>query len=244
MEQLPLFFTLRGRDVLLLGSGPAAEAKARLIEGAGGTVVGEIGAARLAFVATDTPETDAARLKAAGLLVNVVDRPDLCDFTVPSIVDRAPVTVAIGTGGASATLAKALRERLEALLPAGLGALAQAVAGARASVKARHPDASDRRRFWDALMAPGAPLDPLGAPDLSAIGGCAPAAQPPRTIRVSDPDQLTLADLRALSTADTVFHTARASAAVLDRARRDAVRVVASALPADLPPGRSVFVES
>ena len=67
---------------------------------------------------------------------------------------------------------------------------------------------------------------------------------PPCIIRVSDPDALTLAELRALSTADTVFHTPRASAAILDRARRDAVRVVAAALPADLPPGRSVFVGS
>src|SRR3546814_14222183 len=75
--------------------------------------------ARLAFVAlADEAEARAAAeaLRARGLLVNVVDRPDLCDFTTPAIVDRAPVTIAIGTGGASAGLAKAIRQRVEALL--------------------------------------------------------------------------------------------------------------------------------
>ncbi len=246
MRQLPLFFNLDGRAVLLVGDGPAADAKARLVEGAGGIVVREPGAARLAFVALggNAARREAERLKAAGLLVNVVDRPELCDFTVPAIVDRSPVTIAVGTGGASATLAKALRERLEALLPATLGRLAEALAGVRGAVAARFPDAADRRRYWDALLAPGGALDPLSdvADPASAMAGNLPPAPKPRTIAVLDPDDLTLADLRALSTADTIFHTADASPAILDRARRDAIRFVADRLPDTLPPGRSVLV--
>ena len=246
VKQLPLFFNLYSRPVLLVGSGPAADAKARLIEAAGGVIVREPGGARLAFVALDGDAADeaAVRLKASGLLVNVVDRPDLCDFTIPAIVDRHPVTVAIGTGGTSATLAKALRERFEALLPAALGKLAEVIASRRQLLAARLPDAAQRRRYWDALLAPGAPLDPLSDPDLTFDNDGPPPPSPPRIISVCDPDDLTLADLRALSTADTIFHAADAAPAVLDRARRDATRVVADRLPETLPPGRSVYVAS
>ncbi|MBC8073645.1 MAG: HRDC domain-containing protein, partial [Deltaproteobacteria bacterium] len=102
-----------------VGTGEAADAKRRLIEAAGGVVVAvpEPGV-QIAFVALeDAGEAAAAavRLRGLGMVVNVVDRPALCDFTVPAIVDRSPVIVAVGTGGASASLAKALRERFEAL---------------------------------------------------------------------------------------------------------------------------------
>src|SRR3990167_1811514 len=115
VDQLPIFLNLAGRTVVLVGKGEAADAKARLIVRAGGRIVPEWeeGAA-IAFVAPDD-EADAraaaTALRARGLLVNVVDRPDLCDFTTPAIVDRAPVTIAIGTGGASAGLAKPLPPR-------------------------------------------------------------------------------------------------------------------------------------
>jgi siroheme synthase (precorrin-2 oxidase/ferrochelatase) len=118
LHSLPLFVRLAGRPVILLGEGEAADAKRRLLDRAGATVVGEDATAALAIVAIDD-EGEAlaavARLKARGLLVNAVDRPEHCDFTTPAIVDRAPVLVAIGTGGVSAGLAAALRQRLEAL---------------------------------------------------------------------------------------------------------------------------------
>ena len=87
--------------------------------------------ARLAFVALPEPEAAAERLRARGVLVNVPDRPELCDFIVPSVLDRKPVLIAIGTGGASAGLAKALRLRLEVLLPA--------ISTARRAAKATAP---------------------------------------------------------------------------------------------------------
>ena len=114
MHSLPLFHRLTGQPVIVLGTGPAAEAKRRLVERAGARVVGlDDPAARLAFVALDEPEQAAAELRQRGVLVNVPDRPELCDFTVPSLLERGPVLLAVGTGGVSAGLAK-LRDRLGA----------------------------------------------------------------------------------------------------------------------------------
>ncbi|MEO6718512.1 MAG: NAD(P)-dependent oxidoreductase, partial [Novosphingobium sp.] len=162
IEVLPLFHRIAGEPVIILGEGAAAEAKRRLVARAGGLVCGEeVASARLAFVALDEPEATAARLKSRGVLVNVPDRPELCDFTVPSILDRSPVLLAIGTGGASAGLAKALRLRLEELLPPRLGGLAAALGKARDAIRARWPDAGVRRRALDAALTAGGPLDPL-----------------------------------------------------------------------------------
>ena len=101
MHSLPLFHRINGQRVSVLGDGEAGEAKRRLVERAGGVVVDDPAAAAvLAFVALDSPEEAAATLKARGLLVNVVDRPDLCDFTVPSLLERGPVIVAVEIGRA------------------------------------------------------------------------------------------------------------------------------------------------
>lgn len=249
MHSLPIFVRLAGAPVLVVGEGAAAAAKARLVVAAGGTVVTETGpGVRLAFVALDdagAAATAAARLKEQGLLVNVVDRPALCDFTVPAIVDRAPVIVAVGTGGASATLAKALRERFEALLPAGLGRLADAIFAARATVAVTHPTMDDRRRLWDAALAPGGVLDPLAdhADPAAAIAALGPAADTSSFAAIvltsADPDDMTLRQLRLLNQADVIFVGDGVPDAVLDRARRDAERVV-GAPASDRPSGRSV----
>ncbi|AMG75873.1 precorrin-2 dehydrogenase/sirohydrochlorin ferrochelatase family protein [Sphingopyxis granuli] len=251
MRQLPIFLNISGRTVVLVGEGEAADAKARLIVRAGGRVVPawEAGAT-IAFVALeDGAETAAADLRARGLLVNVVDRPDLCDFTTPAIVDRAPVTIAVGTGGASAGLAKAVRQRIEALLPARLGALAAALHAARGAMKARWPAAADRRRAIDAALAPGGALDPLDADAADRVGAwlaVPQAAAAPRleTIRLTgaDPDELTLRAARLLGEADHVFHDPAVPSAILDRARADAVRHPADAPPAAPPPGLSLWI--
>src|SRR3546814_12045740 len=130
MHSLPLFVRLNGRPVILVGEGEAAEAKARLLRRAGAQIVGEEAEAALAIVALDDNAAALAaiaRLKERGILVNAVDRPDQCDFTLPAIVDRDPVIIAIGTGGASAGLAKIIRQRFEPILPSGLGKLADAL---------------------------------------------------------------------------------------------------------------------
>jgi uroporphyrin-III C-methyltransferase/precorrin-2 dehydrogenase/sirohydrochlorin ferrochelatase len=230
---LPLFHRIAGRPVMVLGEGAAAEAKRRLVERADGIVVGEEdGEARLAFVALDRPEAAVARLRARGILVNVVDRPDLCDFTAPAILDRTPVLVAIGTGGASAGLAKALRLRLEALLPQRLGALAAALGAARDRLRGRWPDAGERRRALDAALGEGGVLDPLREESAdrleSWLEGRSRATRDGVVEirpRGDDPDDLTLREVRLLGSADVLAHEPGVPAAILDRARADAIRV-------------------
>ncbi len=234
---LPLFHRVAGQPVIVLGEGEAAEAKRRLVERAGGIVTDrEDAAARLAFVALDAPEEASARLRRRGVLVNVVDRPDLCDFTVPSVLDRAPVLIAIGTGGASAGLAKALRLRLEQVLPQSLGRLAEGLAGARTKLRALWPDAGARRRALDAALGAGGPLDPLreaSADRLDAWLGESPEPTPggPAEIRLrsDDPDDLTLREARLLGSADVLAYEPGVPPAVLDRARADAIRVALTA---------------
>jgi uroporphyrin-III C-methyltransferase/precorrin-2 dehydrogenase/sirohydrochlorin ferrochelatase len=241
IDSLPLFHRVTGQPVILLAEGEAGEAKRRLIERAGGVIVSEDDLhARLAFVALDDPDAAAVRLRARGVLVNVADRPDLCDFTVPSLLDRAPVLVAIGTGGASAGLAKALRLRLEALLPQSLGALASALATSRAALRRRWPDAGDRRRAIDGALGEGGVLDPLRADSAARVAGWLAGEHGEALsgiveirLRSGDPEDLSLREARLLGSADTLAHETDVPAAILARARADAARVeiAADALP-------------
>lgn len=233
IQSLPLFHRIAGRPVIVLGEGEAAEAKKRLVERAGGVACGEDDAqARLAFVALDAPEEAAARLKARGVLVNVPDRPELCDFTVPSVLDRSPVLIAIGTGGASAGLAKQLRLRLEGILPAALGSLAGALGDMRGELAARWLLPKDRRNALDAALGEGGPLDPLrdgdGAQRVNEWlkGGSQPILKNEEIVLTSDDfEDLTLRQLRLLGAADLIAYEPAVPAAILDRARADAGRL-------------------
>jgi uroporphyrin-III C-methyltransferase/precorrin-2 dehydrogenase/sirohydrochlorin ferrochelatase len=252
MDQLPIFVNLAGKPVILVGEGEAAAAKARLVLAAGGTIVGEDApSAAMAFVALDDEAeamAAAARLRARGLLVNVVDRPAISDFLMGAIIDRSPVVVAISTGGASASLARALRGRLEALLPASLGGLARAILDARAATSAAHPTPSDRRRLWERALAEGAALDPLRPLDdpegavAAAIAGSSLAADQCVRIRVAsaDPGDLTLNQLALLGRCDWLLVEGAVPAPIVDRARRDAMRL--EALPDPPPPGLGIIL--
>ncbi len=254
METLPIFVTVAGRPVILVGDGEAAAAKARLVVAAGGIVSDESAAGPvLAYVALDDEAeaaAAAARLRARGLLVNVVDRPAMSDFLMGSIVDRAPVLVAISTGGATASLARALRTRLEALLPASLGGLARAIGAARGAAARQHPTVADRRRLWERALAEGASLDPLrplADPDAAVAaaiaGDSAAAAQLVEMVVTSaDPGELTLNQLGLLGRCDTLVVDGEVAPAVIDRARRDAAR--ASAVPEPLPEGLTVLLRA
>jgi len=235
VQSLPLFHRLAGQPVILLAEGDAGEAKRRMLERAGALPVGEDDqGARLAFIALDAPDAAAARLRARGLLINVTDRPDLCDFTVPSLLERGPVLIAVGTGGVSAGLAKALRMRLEKLLPQSLGALAQSIGAARTRLRTIWPDPVVRRKQIDAALAPGGALDPLreftpdlfqswlGAAEAGHAGGLVTTLE--ITLASDDPDDLTLRAARALANADLVVHDPDIPPAILALARADAMR--------------------
>lgn len=250
LPSLPLFHRLTGQPVVVLGHGEAAEAKRRLVLRAGGKVIEDLAegidiGARLAFIAHEDEaacQADAIRARGAGLLVNVVDKPALCDFTTPSIIDRAPVIVAVGTGGASAGLAKALRLRLERLLPQGLGALADALYAARGAMRSRWPTGPERRRALDAALEEGGALDPLreGGDVAAWVAGAADGASGRFMIRLrsSDPDDLTLREARLLGQADAVIAGPDAPAAVLARVRADAARIT----PGEAEPDGGIVV--
>ncbi len=258
MDQLPLFLNLRGKNVVLIGEGEAADAKRRLIERAGGICVADCPAdtgncAGIAYIALEDEVeaiANAERLRANGMLVNVIDRPDLCDFTTPAIVDRAPVLIAVGTSGASAGMAKAIRQRIEAMLPQKLGALARSVLAARDSIKARWSDAAARRRALDKAFQPSGSLDPFTDHEDSAVASWLDTAERKpqnRLIEIrllsDDPDDLTLRTARLLGEADHIFHDAAVPPAILERARADAVRH--SGAPGETPPeGLSLYLRS
>jgi uroporphyrin-III C-methyltransferase/precorrin-2 dehydrogenase/sirohydrochlorin ferrochelatase len=183
-------------------------------------------------------EEIAVRARAVGIPVNVVDRPDLSTFVFPAIVDRGDVVVAIGTGGQAPVLARRLRERIEAVLPARIGELAALVGRYRRRVSAMKPRWTPRS-FWQSVVD-----GPIGAEVLagrsiqaeaallSAIAQAERGGQATRAGRVAlvgagpgDPDLITVRALQVLQDADIIFYDELVTDAVLDRARRDAERV-------------------
>lgn len=265
LQSLPLFHRIDGQQVLVLGEGEAAEPKRRLVERAGGIILDDQQRAidegvRIAFVAYDDRsacEVAAINLRCAGMLVNVVDRPELCDFTTPSILDRNPVLIAVGTGGASAGLSKHVRLRLERILPPTLGRLAEALFAARDKLRARFPEGGDRRRALDDALRQGGALDVLEETSHERVdawhasAGDAPADRIETVMLTSaDPDDLTVREARWLGEADRLLLDGDVPQTILARARADAERVVMAekggaaasgraAAPGDSVPGDS-----
>jgi len=193
--------------------------------------------AALAIVALpDMAQAEAAaRLaRAHGVPVNVVDRPELCDFTVPSILDRGEIVAGIASGGAAPVLAKQVRTRLESLLPARIGELAGLASRLRADVKAKLTDGGARRRFWEAAFN-GPAAERAYAGDLAGAESEMRALldrQGPSEGVVhivgagpGDPELLTMKAFRLIQEADIVFHDRLVSDEILDLIRRDADRV-------------------
>ena len=196
--------------------------------------------AALAFVATGCPGIDAALhalAKEAGVLVNVVDRPALCDATTPSIVDRDPVVVAIGTEGTAPVLGRRLKTEIETLLPPKIGGFAALAGRLRKAVTDNLPQ-NTRRAFWSwafngapaRLHAAGREEDaaqllktaiadrkpPEGAGEGHiALVGAGPGAR----------DLLTLRAVERLQEADVIYYDRLVDPDVLELARRDAERV-------------------
>ena len=246
MRHYPVFLDLNGRRALVLGMGEAAERKAEMLERSGAHVV---------CAATFTPalldhcvialaagaaEDDAAALsreaQVRGIPVNVMDRPELCSFIAPAVIDREPLTVAVSSGGAAPLLARLLRARIEAVVPPGFGRLAALAAGFQQELRRRLPDLARRRRVLErAFAGPAADLVFAGrdaeARDAFAAEIAAGEAAPAQGMVFlvgggpGAADLVTLRAQRLLGEADVIVHDRLVGDAVLDLARRDADRI-------------------
>ncbi len=267
MDSFPIFVSVAGRRVVVVGGGEAAARKLRLLRATTADIVviapdlnaeiaelahcGHVGYvarqfapadladAALVFVASGDAATDAAAsaaARAARVPVNVVDQADLSSFIMPAIVDRDPVVVAIGSDGSAPVLVRTLRARIEALLPARLGAVARFAARFRRAVQAvlHRPDA--RLRFWERFF--DGPIadrvlagDERGAAEamLSALnrGGARSDGGIVHIVGTGpgDPDLLTLRAVRLMEQADVVLHDGLVAPEIMARVRRDAIRI-------------------
>ncbi|WP_372613098.1 siroheme synthase CysG, partial [Aquicoccus sp.] len=207
---------------------------------------------RGAFVVWGASEDDArdARLyqwtRDEGCLANIADRPEMCDFITPSIVDRSPILVAISTGGVAPVIGRILRARIESTLPATFGRLAQFVGGFRDRIAATFPGGRERRHFWENMIE-----GPAG--DLFLAGDAARAtarierdladaatgkSQPTGEVWLvgagpGDPDLLTFRALRLMQRADVVLYDRLIGDDILALVRRDATRIYVGKAPSN-----------
>jgi len=172
----------------------------------------------------------AATARAAGVPVNVIDKPAFCDFSFGAIVNRSPLVISVSTDGAAPVLAQAIRARIETLIPHGFARWTEAAAGWRTRVQALGPDFA--RRFW-AKFARRAVARAHAKPneaDLQALlaESNGEHVAPPVIVVVApdDPELLTLRALRALQSADVILFDRSVAAGVLDFARREACRTL------------------
>ena len=197
----------------------------------------QLDGAALVFAATGEEAADTAIVadaRAAGIPANAVDRPQLCDFYTPALVNRAPVAVAIGTEGAGPVLSQMIRARVDQMLPPSLGRLVALAARWRDAVEATLPKGAARRSFWKNFFG-GAPsraieagddaqadrataelLDARNAPaGHVALVGAGPGAE----------DLITLRAQRLLMEADAIVYDALVPESVVALGRRDAERI-------------------
>jgi len=265
MKNFPMFLRMDGRSAVICGGGEEAARKARLILRTEARIVlladrlcpelrrlvtlgravhhecqrpDTFENAALVFIATGCPERDAdlaGTARVAGAVVNVVDRPELCDAFTPSIVDRDPVVVAIGTEGTAPVLGRAIRAEIEAMLAPRLGAFAALAGRLREAVSDRFaPDL--RRRFWEwAFSGPAWQAHETGREAEAArilehaidIGYCIDTKGHISLVGAGPGarDLLTMRAVNRLQQADIIFYDRLVDPEVLELARRDAERI-------------------
>ncbi|MBJ3783883.1 siroheme synthase CysG [Devosia sediminis] len=253
LNTFPLSFKVKGKRIIIVGGADEALNKVRLVAKTTSSIeiysrqievdfsafpvalferalrAEDIAGAALVFVAEESADAELAKAEARRLNIplNVVDVPAECDFYTPSIVERAPLTVAISTEGDAPVLARLVRAQIEALLSPGLGKIASLAGGLRQRVEGLIHDGAARRRFYEDLVTrPG--MDRAGAEALldthakngSGQGvvwliGAGPGAE----------DLLTLRAQRLLQQADVIVHDQLVPPAVVEMGRRDAEQI-------------------
>lgn len=261
MRYFPIFVDLHNRPVAVVGGTEEALRKVRLLLKTGAVIniiapalheelaaeprvnwiargyhAGLLEGAALVYSAdADLNERVAEDARALGIPVNAVDNPDISTFIVPSIVDRDPVVVAIGTEGTAPILGQGLRARIDAMLPQALGDLARAASELRHRVASSIPAGNRRRGFWsrfffgdvrEAFLAGDSCSYLAGVENLFAAESQAPKGRV-AFVRLGseDPELLTIKAQRKLQEADVIVHDRAVPRAILELARRDAVRV-------------------
>jgi uroporphyrin-III C-methyltransferase/precorrin-2 dehydrogenase/sirohydrochlorin ferrochelatase len=230
-----------GAEVAVFASEPSEEMRKVVAEAPAGSIhvhergwnLGDLDGAAFAVAALDDEEECAAFVeaaRAAGAIVNAVDRPHLCDVQFGAIVNRSPLVVGISTEGAAPVFAQAVRSRIEALLPLGFAQWVAAAKRWRSRLSERLPRSGDRRRFWqmfsDRALAEADRLpDEQDFFDLAAdavAGSTRPGAVTLVGAGPGDPELLTLKALRALRAADAILYDDLVAPEILDYARREA----------------------
>jgi uroporphyrin-III C-methyltransferase/precorrin-2 dehydrogenase/sirohydrochlorin ferrochelatase len=193
----------------------------------------------LVIAATDDNDVNAqvsCDAQAQHIPVNVVDDPALCSVILPSIIDRSPLMIAIGSGGQSPVLARQLRAKLESTIPAAYGRLAGLVGRFRAQAAQRFPDIDERRRFWEEVLeGPIAEFVLAGREDvaevelLQRLADLKPVSNGGEVYLVGagpgDPDLLTFKALRLMQKADVVLYDRLVASEIVDLTRRDAEKI-------------------
>ena len=263
MRYFPIFYDLEGRKVIVVGGGEEALRKVRLLlkTNARISVIAPLlhdelaseprvewlarrfsphlleGAALVYAAEPELNNLVSVEAKARGIPVNVIDGAEISTFITPSIVDRDPVIVAIGTEGTAPVLGQGIRARIDAMLPNALGALAEKANALRPRVANEVPQGSRRRSFWNRFFF-GAIRDAAIAGDEKSYAHELNMALTdealPSVGRVSlvgagpgDPELLTLKAQRKLQEADVIVYDRLLNPGILELARRDAIRIVA-----------------
>lgn len=233
LATLPIFLKLTGKSALLVGKSEGALWKKELLEAAGAIIHHQETFIDLDFdgkaiAIIDADEDEARRFyilaKAAGVPVNCVDKPELCDFSFGGIVNRSPLIVSISTDGAAPVFGQRVREKIEMLLPLSLKKWAEKAVTFRAEFQKTKRPLKERRAFWERFTDAAfknkemnyeelqKPVDKKGHVTLVGAGP-------------GDADLLTVKAIRALQAADIILFDDLVSDAVLELARREALRV-------------------
>lgn len=193
----------------------------------------------LAIAATDIESLNgkiSADAQALNLPVNVVDTPSLCTYITPAIIDRSPLVIAVSSGGEAPVLARLVRAKLEALIPASYGKLAQTASQWRDRIKARFSDGDSRRKFWEKILQGPAAELMMNGQEVAANEFIANELTADQTDLTQgevylvgggpgDPELLTLRALRLMQQADVVLYDRLVSEGVMELVRRDAERI-------------------